>query len=275
MAIDVAGAEAALAQARQLLPPLVNQLDQTRDLIRALAGNLPNQDVEEVESLGSLKLPTELPLSLPSKIIEQRPDVRAAEEQMRSANAQVGVAIAARLPQFSITGTAGGGASKFSQMFDNGGPFWSLIGDVSAPLFDGNTLLHHERAANQALIQATEQYRSTVITAYQNVADALHAITTDAEALKASREAEQAAKTILDITLKQNQIGYVDWLTLYSAEIGYDQAELNVIQARAVRFGDTAALYQALGGGWWNRTDQASDNTQGDALLDMTKWLTP
>lgn len=275
MTIDVAGAEAALAQARQLLPPLVNQLDQTRDLIRALVGNLPNQDVEEIESLSTLRLPTELPLSLPSKIIEQRPDVKAAEQQVRSANAQVGVAIAARLPQFSLSGSAGGGASHLSQIFDNGGPFWTLVGEVSAPLFDGNTLLHRERAADQALIQANAQYRSTVITAYQNVADTLHQITSDGDALKAARDAEQAAKTILDITLKRNQAGYVDWLTLHAAEIGYQQAQLNLIQARAVRFGDTAALYQALGGGWWNRSDQASDNTQGDFLLDQTKWLTP
>jgi NodT family efflux transporter outer membrane factor (OMF) lipoprotein len=170
MRIDVAAQEVALAQAKQLLPPLQKQFEQTRDLIRALIGNLPNQEIEETFELASLKLPPELPLSLPSKIIEQRPDVRAAEEQLRSANAQVGVAIAAMLPQFSIAGTYGGTATQFNEMFRSGGPFWTLVGDVTQPVFAGGTLLHTKRAANQALLQAAAQYQNTVITAYENVA---------------------------------------------------------------------------------------------------------
>ncbi len=269
MGIDLATTESALAQAEQLLPPLQKQLAQTQDLLRALTGALPNQEVPEIASLADLKLPATLPRSLPSKIIEQRPDVRAAEELVRSANANVGVAIAARLPQFAISGSAGGVAAQFGQMFKDGGPFWTIIGDVSMPLFDGNTLLHRERAADQALIQANLQYRSTVIAAYQNVADSLHAITTDADALKAAIESERAAKVVLDLTRRQNQLGYVDWLTWYAAEITYQQAVLNRIQAQAARLSDTAALFQALGGGWWNRTTLAADNTAGDPLLDL------
>ncbi len=128
MRIDVAAQEAALGQAKMLLPPLQKQLEQTRDLIRALVGNLPNQDVPETFELDALQLPPELPLSLPAKIIEQRPDVRAAEAQLHSANAQVGVAVAAMLPQFSITGNVGGNADQFSWMFRSGGPFWTLVG---------------------------------------------------------------------------------------------------------------------------------------------------
>ena len=162
MRIDVAAQEVVLAQAKQLLPPLQKQFEQTRDLIRALIGTLPNQEIEETFELASLKLPPQLPLSLPSKIIEQRPDVRAAEEQLRSANAQVGVAIAAMLPQFTIAGTYGGTATQFSDMFRSGGPFWTLVGDVSLPVFDGGTLLHTKRAADQALRQAAAQYRELV-----------------------------------------------------------------------------------------------------------------
>ena len=275
MSLDLATAELALAQAEQQLPPLEKQLAQTRDLILALAGKMPNEEAETIPSLASLTLPAELPRSLPSQIITQRPDVRAAEEQVRSANALVGVAIAARLPQFTLTGTLGGTATEFGEMFSHGGPFWTAVGDVSMPIFDGNALLHKERAADQALIQANAQYRSTVIAAYQNVADSLYAVTADADALKAAAHAEAAAKKVYDVTHHQNEVGYVDFLTLYAADAAYRQAELTLIQAQATRYGDTAALYQALGGGWWNRPNLAADNTEGDFVLDWTKALTP
>jgi NodT family efflux transporter outer membrane factor (OMF) lipoprotein len=256
MRIDVAAQEAALAQAKAQLPPLEKQYEQTRDLIRALAGNLPNQDVPEKFELASLHLPEDPPVSLPSKLIEQRPDVRAAEEQMHSASAEVGVAIAAMLPQFNITAAAGGGATAFGQMFSTGGPFWSLGAGATQSLFDGFTMLHKKRAAEQALIQAQAQYRSTVISAFQNVADTLHAMVSDASALSAAVEAEQAAKVTLDLTVRQSKVGYVNYLTLLSAQQAYQQALAARVQAQATRFGDTAALYQALGGGWWHRDEQ-------------------
>jgi NodT family efflux transporter outer membrane factor (OMF) lipoprotein len=253
MRIDVAAQEAQLAQARALLPPLDKQFEQTRDLLRTLVGKLPNQELEQTFELSSLKLPRELPLSLPSRIIEQRPDVRAAAEQLRSANAQVGVAIAAMLPQFSITGAVGGGANEFPWMFRDGGPFWNLIGGVSQPLFAGGTLLHTKRAADQALLQAAAQYQETVLTAYQNVADTLHALLADADELAAAHSAERAAKVTLDLTREQMQDGFTDYLAGLAAQIAYQQALLALVQAQSTRFGDTAALYQALGGGWWNR----------------------
>jgi NodT family efflux transporter outer membrane factor (OMF) lipoprotein len=253
MRVDVAAQEVQLAQAQALLPPLEKQFEQTRDLIRALIGTLPNQEIEETVELGSLKLPPQLPLTLPSKIIEQRPDVRAAEEALRSANAQVGVAIAAMLPQFSITGAIGGTATEFPWMFRSGGPFWNLIGDVTQPVFAGGTLLHTKRAADQALLQAAAQYQTTVIAAYQNVADTLHAMVADADALTAAADAERAAKVLVDLTRERMRQGYTDYLTDLTAETAYSQAVLALVQAQATRFGDTAALYQALGGGWWNR----------------------
>lgn len=263
MRIDVAAQEAQLAQAQALLPPLEKQFEQTRDLIRALVGKLPNQEVEETFDLASLKLPQDVPLSLPSKIIEQRPDVRAAEEQLRSLNAQVGVAIAAMLPQFSISGALGGGATEFPWMFRSGGPFWNLIGGVTQPVFAGGTLLHTKRAADQALRQAAAQYQFAVLAAYQNVADTLHAMLSDADALAADLAAERAARITLDLTRERMQDGYTDYLSALAAEIVYQQALLNLIQAQATRFGDTAALYLALGGGWWNRSGTATSASSG------------
>lgn len=267
MGIDVAAQEAALAAVEQTLPPLQKQFEQTRDLIRVLVGNLPNQDVEETFELSSLRLPEDLPLSLPSKIVEQRPDVRAAEEQMRSANANVGAAIANQLPQFSLSGAAGGTATQFGLMFASGGPYWNLIGSIAQTIFDGGTLLHRRRAADEALVQSAAQYRSTVLTAYQNVADTLHAMLSDADYLKAAVATERAARNTLDLTRKQADVGYVNSLTLLSAEQAYQTAVINLAQAQANRFGDTAALFQALGGGWWNRQEVAMGDKPDNGTL--------
>jgi NodT family efflux transporter outer membrane factor (OMF) lipoprotein len=258
MRIDVAAQEAALGQARMLLPPLQKQFEQTRDLIRVLVGNLPNQEVAETFELDALQLPPELPVSLPARLIQQRPDVRAAESQLHAANAQVGVAVAAMLPQFSITGNLGGNADEFAWLFRTGGPFWTLVGGVTQPLFEGGTLLHRKRAASAALKQAAAQYQSAVLTAYQNVADTLHASLSDADALLADVRAETSAKVTYDLTRQQMEVGYVNYLALLSAETAYQQALLTRVQAQATRYGDTVALFQALGGGWWNRKEVAA-----------------
>ena len=258
MRMDVAAQEAALGQARMLLPPLQKQFEQTRDLIRVLVGNLPNQEVSETFELNELQLPPELPVSLPARIIDQRPDVRAAEAQLHAANAQVGAAIAAMLPQFSITGSDGGTADQFAWMFRTGGPFWTIVGGVSQPIFEGGTLLHKERAAKAALAQAAAQYQSTVLTAYQNVADTLHASLSDADALAADVRAETSAKVTYELTRQQLEVGYVSYLSLLNAETAYRQTLLTRVQAQATRYGDTVALYQALGGGWWNRKEAAA-----------------
>ena len=251
--LDVAAQEAALAQVKQTLPPLQKQLEQTRNLIAALAGALPSEVPVEQFELAALHLPQDLPVSLPSKLVEQRPDVRAAEAQMHSASADIGVAIANRLPQFTITAAYGGTSTMFSQMFANRNPFWSVVGNVAQSLFTGGTLLHQQRAAEAAFEQAAAQYRGTVITAFQNVADTLYALQTDAESLQAAVLAERAAKRTLDLTLKQQELGYANYLGLLSARQAYQQALITRVQAHANRFADTAALFQALGGGWWNR----------------------
>jgi NodT family efflux transporter outer membrane factor (OMF) lipoprotein len=267
MAIDLANADQALAQAEGTLPPLLKQLDQTRDLLRSLLGQLPDQEVEAVTDLDQIHPPPDIPLSLPSHIVDQRPDVRAAQQLLRAANAQVGVAIAARLPQFTLTGAAGGAATQIDQIFGPGGPFWSVIGDIAQPIFDGNTLLHRERAADQGLLFAAAQYRTTLIAAYQNVADSLNALQSDQKALIAAARTERAAHTALDVTRKQNKLGYTDFLTLNAAEIAEQQAMIAVYQASGQKLADIAALYQSLGGGWWHRPAEG-DNTEKDVLFD-------
>jgi NodT family efflux transporter outer membrane factor (OMF) lipoprotein len=256
--LDVAAQEAALAQAQQTLPPFVKQLKQTRDLLAALAGRFPSQEMQEKFELADLTLPQDLPVTLPSKLVEQRPDVRAAEEQFHSASAQGGVTTAAMLPNITLSADAGSIATAIGDLFTPGTGFWSLAGGLAQPLFQGGTLLHRKRAAEAGLDQAAAQYRTTVIAAFQNVADSLHALRSDADALKAAAAFEQAAKRSLDLARRQFDLGYANYLSLLTAEQAYQQASVNVVQAKTSRFADTAALFMALGGGWWNRSDMAS-----------------
>ncbi|MGO8944632.1 MAG: efflux transporter outer membrane subunit [Syntrophobacteraceae bacterium] len=255
--LDVAAQEAALAQARATLPPLEKQLALTRDMLAALAGRFPSEEMGEKFDLDALRLPQELPLSLPSKLIEQRPDVRAAEAQWHSACAQVGVAVANRLPQISITGAMGGSSTQIGQMFIPGNTFYNLTGSLTQTIFDAGALMHKQRAAEAGLEQAAAQYRSAVINAFQNVADTLHALQSDADALTAAVAAERATRRTLDLTLKQLELGSVNYQAVLAAEQGWQQAQINLAQARANRFADSAALFMALGGGWWNRNGAA------------------
>jgi NodT family efflux transporter outer membrane factor (OMF) lipoprotein len=253
--LDVAAQESQLAQVVATLPPLLKQLAQQRDLLAALSGGFPSQDLPEKFELSSLQLPQELPLSLPSQLVEQRPDVRQAEENLHSASAQIGIAIANRLPNFALTADAGSMAVVLGHLFEPGTGFWDVGASVAQPIFDGGTLLHRERAAKAAYTEAAEQYQSTVLTAFQNVADTLNALQQDADALKAAAAAKDAAVVTLDLSKKQYQSGYANYLALLSAEQAYQQAVINLVQAQANRYADTAALFQALGGGWWNRPD--------------------
>jgi NodT family efflux transporter outer membrane factor (OMF) lipoprotein len=253
--LDVAAQEAQLAQIAATLPPLLKQLAQQRDLLAVLSGGFPNEDLIEKFELSSLQLPQELPLTLPSKLVEQRPDVLQAEENLHSASALIGVARANRLPSFNLTGDIGSMALAFGNIFSAGNGFRDATAGVTQPIFEGGALMHKERAARAAYVQADEQYGSTVLTAFQNVADTLHALEQDADGLKAAVAARDAAKVTLDLTTRQMQAGYVSYLALLSAEQSYQQAVINLVQAQSNRYADTAALFQALGGGWWNRPD--------------------
>lgn len=246
--IDVYAQEAALAQLEASLPPLNRQLQQTHDQLADLTGHLP-PDLKPVQlELDQLVLPTELPLGVPSQLVDRRPDVRAAEAQLHAATAQVGVAIANMLPQITITGDWGSTATFMQDLFKPGTVFWNIGGNATQTLFAGGTLLHRKRAADAALDQAAAMYRSAVLTAFQNVADSLHALATDADAMNAAGRAADAAQKSLDVSRHQLELGAVSYLALLSAQQAYQQAVISLIQARASRFTDTAALFQALGG---------------------------
>ena len=246
--VDVYAQEAALAQLEAALPPLQRQLSQTEDQLAVLTGRLPADFTPPNLRLDQLVLPVDLPLGVPSELVERRPDVRAAEAQLHSATAQVGVAIANLLPQFTITGNVGSTATAMSDLFKPGTGFWSIGANATQTLFAGGTLLHRKRAADAALDQAGAAYKSAVLTAFQNVADALHALATDAEALEAAGRAMSAAEKSLGVAREQLKIGAVSYLAQLYAEQAYQQALITVIQSRANRFADTAALFQALGG---------------------------
>ncbi len=265
---DVAAQASQLAQAEQVLPPLDKQLAQQDDLIAALTGRTPGETGATAAAidLAALTLPQDLPVSLPSRLAAQRPDLRAAEASLHAASANVGVAIAARLPSFPLSANLGGASSGLATLFSNGNDFWTVAGDIAAPVFHGGTLLHQQRAAQAQLDQAKAQYRSTALAAFQNVADSLEAISGDARALKAAAAAEQSAGQSLLAARQQFEAGEASSLGMLAAEQAHQQALSAVTQARAQRLADTAALFQALGGGWWNRADIPGAQASAAAL---------
>ncbi|HEV2391114.1 MAG TPA: efflux transporter outer membrane subunit [Verrucomicrobiae bacterium] len=253
--LDVVAQEAQLAQVAATLPPLLKLLAQQRDLLSALAGRFPSQSPAARFELADLHLPQDLPLSLPSQLVTQRPDVRQAEESLHAASAEVGIAIANRLPNITLSADAGTMALEAGQIFSSPEGFWTLAGGLTQPIFQGGALLHKQRAAKAAYTQAAEQYRATVLTAFQNVADTLHALLQDANSLRAAAASRDAAKASLDLARNQFEAGYSGYLPFLTAEQAYQQASILLVQAQASRYADTAALFQALGGGWWNRAD--------------------
>ena len=258
---DVALQEAALAQVKATLPPLRKALQQNRDLLSALAGVYTSEEPRETFKLADLSLPAHLPVSLPSQLIEQRPDIRAVQEQLHAASAQIGVATANMLPNFTINANGGYMNTVLAGLLSPANEFWLLSGNVTQTVFDGGILLHQLQEAKDTYDAAAWSYRGTVIGAVQNVADSLRAIQNDADALMAARDFERASKISFDLARQQMQTGNANVLLLLTAQSTYLQAVIQVVQARAARLADTAALFQALGGGWWNRPAPPTEKT--------------
>jgi len=250
---DLAAQQALLAQSEASLPPLEKQFRVNQDLLAALVGRTPAQPVEVRFGFKALTLPDRLPLSLPAQIVEHRPDVRIAEAQLHAASAEIGVAEAARWPNLNIGVAAGSAALALTPSFNKAADFWSVAATLTQPVFDGGTLLHRERAAKAVYDQAAAQYQGTVVGAFQNTADVLHALATDADAERAAEASEAASTRSLDIAKRQFGLGDLSRLAVLSAEQTEAQAQLALLQARANRYDDVVALFQALGGGWWNR----------------------
>jgi NodT family efflux transporter outer membrane factor (OMF) lipoprotein len=251
---DVATQEAALAQSEAALPPLRNQLSQQRNLLAQLTGRTAAHVPAETFELASLSLPQDLPVSMPARMIEQRPDIRSAEAGVHATGAQVGVATAAMLPQINLSLIYGSTSTSLDTLFSPDlGPTVTLGAGFVQTVLDGGANLARRRAAVATWEASKAQYRSTVLTAFRNVADTLRTLESDALALRAAANAEHAAGLSLEITRRRQAAGDAGILEVLNAELTYQQAALALVQARAARFSDTAALFQALGGGWWNR----------------------
>jgi NodT family efflux transporter outer membrane factor (OMF) lipoprotein len=245
---DVLAQDAALAQLEATLPALRKQLDQQHDMLAVLTGQLPGEAPATHLELSQLTLPSQIPVGVPAKLVERRPDVRAAEAQLHAATANVGVAIADMLPQITLSGSIGNVATQTSQIFTGMTEFWTVGASLSQTLFAGGTLYHRERAARAGVDIAGAQYRLAVLTAFQNVADALRALAADGDALEAQERAYAAATTSLSIVRQQSDLGAVSYLALLLAQQTYQQAVIGRAQAMMNRCADAAALYQALGG---------------------------
>ncbi len=254
---DVVSQETAVAQARLLLPPLERQLAQQRHLLAFLTGRFPNEAGVATFRFASFRLPRRLPLSLPGDLVRQRPDIRAAEANLHAVNAQIGVAIANRLPQILITGTGGVTGLSIAQLFTPGTAAALIAGSVAQTVFDAETLENRQRAAEEATDEALAQYRSTVLAAFRNVADVLRALQADASAFEAATAAERSASQNIDLIRQQVEQGQASIPILLVAQQAFLQTSLALVDAKAARLADTVALFQALGGGWWSRAAAA------------------
>lgn len=247
---ELAAQETVLARAQAELPPLEKELAEQRNRLAVLTGRLPSEQVVQHVDLASLSLPMDLPVSLPSLLLEQRPDVRAAQEQLHAASARIGVAIAARLPNISLSATWGGSARQGSQLFRSGSGIWSVGAGLLQPLFRGGALMHEQRAAEALYEQAAAQYRGVVLAAFEDTANTLQAIVSDAQALNAASRAEAAARKSMNMARRQRELGEFAQADLILAQQDYQETAVALIQAQASRYTNTVALYQALGG-WW------------------------
>ncbi len=251
--IDVLTQQTQVAQSRALLPPLKLSLAKSRDALAALIGKVPSECHLPKFALNQFILPTRLPVSLPSKLVNQRPDIRAQEALVHAASAQIGVATANLLPNVTLSDSYGWNSNNLAKLFSPTNVIWNYGAAILQPIFKGGALFAQRRAAVAGFQQAAAYYRQTVLSAFQNVADSLEALKNDAIALDAERKAELAAQKTLAITEKQYKLGGVSYLSLLNAQQQYQQSTINRIQAQTARLTDSAALYQALGGGWWNR----------------------
>jgi NodT family efflux transporter outer membrane factor (OMF) lipoprotein len=231
------------------LPPLVRAEAHQRVVIGTLIGRSAGSDLPPLPTLASLSLPRDLPLVVPSDLVARRPDVLAARAQLEGAGADVGTAIAARLPTISLSGSAGGTAERFGDMFKSGNPFWTLIGGITQPLFHAGALRHQQHAAEAALDAAKAQYRAAVLQAFGDVSDALTGLRTDADALDSATRATDASGRALGFVRRQLALGDVGTPALLNATATDAQARAQAVQARAARLSDTVALFQAAGGG--------------------------
>ena len=249
---NVLSVQSLIAANQASLAPLEKNLAQAEHLLAMLEGEFPSKaDLPEI-NLNKFSLPIDLPVSLPSDLVNQRPDILAAEAQMHVASAKIGVATALMFPSFSLNGTFGTSGTNFGNLTASSGKFWSIGPVATIPLFQGTTLWFGRKAAIDAYQQSRANYRQTVLSAFEQVADSLKALEHDAEALQAQVEAKNTAQEALKLLQANYHAGLVDYLAVLTADVQYHETSIAYLQAVAQRYQDTVALFVALGGGWWN-----------------------
>lgn len=254
--LDVQQQRATLSQTQATIPALERQLAQARHQLAVYAGEFPaGSGLPEFE-LDELKLPENLPVSLPSDLIHQRPDILVSEAQLHQATANLGLTMAGVYPNVTLSASYGAMALVPGSMLNPGSTVWNLGTNLAQPLFRGGALEAGERAAQAAVEQAAAQYRQTVLTAFQNVADVLRTLETDAGILAAQSDNVDASRHSLALAQAQYASGSISFLGLLTAEEHDSQAQIALVQARSARLADSAALFLAMGGGWWNQPGQ-------------------
>lgn len=241
--------ETALAQQQALLPPLRKWQAQNRDAFAALIGGYPATTAVPTVDFTALTEPA-TPSELPSELTRQRPDVRAADAALHVASANVGVAKAAQWPQLTLTASLGRTTDGSGGLLGSAGRFWDLGADLTQPIFQGGALLHRRRAAEAAYEVAAAQYRSTVLGAFQNVADVLEALHEDRLAADTAQRAEKDAQQTVELVSRQVTEGDAAPLAGLQAKVVWLTARAGRIDAQSNVLLDTVALYLALGGGW-------------------------
>jgi NodT family efflux transporter outer membrane factor (OMF) lipoprotein len=249
-----------LAATEATLPPLKQKLSQTEHLLATLVGHLPAEWTSPQVDLADLTLPSDLPITLPSELVRQRPDILAAEAQLHSASADIGVATAALFPSFTLNGTYGLNNTSIEDLFKNMSSFWSLGANLTSPLFHGGTLSAKRRAAIEGYNQSLANYRQTVLSAFAQVADTLRALEHDAETLHAQSQSLSTAEEALRLIQANYQAGIANYLQVLIANSQYHQAKIGYLNALTQRFQDTVALFVALGGGWWDAKEKVLGN---------------
>ena len=250
--LDLVSVQAQAAQTAATIPPLERDIALTRHQLAILVGRLPSDADIPAFDLETLHLPEEIPLTVPSELARQRPDIRASEALLHQASAQVGVATANLYPKINLTGSLSGQSNELHNVLA-GPALWSLGAGLTQPIFHGGQLQAERRAAIAAYDAAQAQYRETVLQAFGNVADTLRALEEDARTLNAQAEAEALARDRLALTRKQWELGGTSYLALLDAQRQFSLARVALISVKGARYADTAALFQALGGGWWNQ----------------------
>lgn len=268
---DVLQARAQLAATRTRIAPLRQQLSQAQHQLAILAGQLPGNWQPVDFSINDLALPKELPLTVPSQLVRQRPDILSAEAALHAASAAVGVATANLYPQFNLSGSYGSQATEAGDLFEAPNVIWNLGVSLLAPIFHGGALHAKKRAAVAAYEASLADYQQTVLTAFAQVADVLRALENDADSLKAQEVSRSAAEKSLDLVRSQYKAGAVSFVSVLTAEQQYETAQLGYVQALAQRYLDTASLFNALGGGWWNAGNLMSDQTAAPAAPQATE----